>query len=204
MWFSTRFRNLGSNWPAKKSASAGLLMGLLFCWGLTLSGTVLANQSTTSQSADWLAIRYETLKPVGRGELRFLGLKIYEARLYAEQPTAGKRATELYRQPFALRLTYARGLKGRDIASRSAKEMARLRGSELPRDWSAALEALFPNVSAGDEITGVYLPQQGARFYLNGRPIGSIQNPDLAQTFFDIWLSDRTPEPTLRAALLGL
>jgi hypothetical protein len=204
MWFSTRFKNLGSDWPAKTLASAGLLTGLLFWWGLSMSGTVFANQSTTSQSADWLALRYETLKPVGQGELRFLGLKIYEARLYAEQPTAGKRATELYRQPFALRLTYARGLKGRDIASRSAKEMVRLRGSELPRDWSAALEALFPNVSAGDEITGVYLPQQGARFYLNGGPIGSMQNPDLAQTFFDIWLSDRTPEPTLRAALLGL
>ncbi len=202
MWFSTRFKNRSSDRPSKGLAMARGLTGVLL-W-LTLSGPVLANQSPSTHPADWLTLRYQTLKPVGHGELRFLGLKIYEARLYAEHPANGRRAAELYRQPFALRLTYARGLKGRDIAARSEKEMVRIRGSQLPPEWSAALGALFPDVSSGDEITGVYIPDQGARFYLNAKPIGSLQNPGLAQTFFDIWLSDRTPEPTLRAALLGL
>lgn len=199
MWFSTRFKNRSNPW------ALGLLAATVF-W-CVLSGPSMANQTNQSSgpdSTDWLLSRYQTLKPIGQGELRFLGLKVYDARFYAERPADARPQDALYRQPFALRLTYARSLKGLDIAKRSEKEMARLIGRDLPEGWRGALQRLFPDVDAGDEITGIYLPQQGARFYLNGRQIGRLENHELARHFFDIWLSERTREPTLRAALLGL
>ncbi|MFZ9071267.1 MAG: chalcone isomerase family protein [Burkholderiaceae bacterium] len=199
MWFSTRFKNRTNLW------ALGLLAAIV-SWSV-LTGPALANQASQANgpdASDWFSSRYQTLKPLGQGELRFLGLKIYNARLYAEQPSASQPAEALYGQPFALRLTYARSLKGLDIAKRSEEEMARLMGRDLPQAWTDALQRLFPDVQAGDEITGIHLPQKGARFYLNGRLIGALENLELAQSFFDIWLSERTREPSLRAALLGL
>lgn len=199
MWFSTHFKNRTNPW------TLGLLAAIVI--SCVLSGPSMANQASQHNgrdAADWLSSRYQSLKPLGQGELRFLGLKIYNARLYAEQPAALQPSQALYGQPFALRLTYARSLKGLDIAKRSEKEMTRLMGRDLPQPWADALQRLFPDIQAGDEITGIYLPQKGARFYLNGRLIGTLENPDLAQSFFDIWLSERTREPALRAALLGL
>jgi hypothetical protein len=199
MWFSTHFKNRTNRW------ALGLLAAIVM--SCALSGPSMANQASHnngSVSADWLSSRYQTLKLLGQGELRFLGLKIYNARLYAEHPAALQLSKALYGQPFALRLTYARSIKGLDIAKRSEQEMARLMGRELPQPWADALQRLFPDVQAGDEITGIHLPQKGARFYLNGRLIGTLENLELAQSFFDIWLSERTREPALRAALLGL
>lgn len=199
MWFSTHFKNRTSPW------ALGLLAAILI-WAV-LSGPSVANQASQTNgpdSTDWLSSRYQTLKPLGQGELRFLGLKIYNARLYAERPAASQSSKALYGQPFALRLTYARALKGLDIAKRSEKEMARIMGRDLPQTWANDLQRLFPDVQSGDEITGIHLPQKGARFYLNGRLIGTLENLELAQSFFDIWLSERTREPNLRASLLGL
>jgi hypothetical protein len=199
MWFSTHFKSRTNLWML------GLLAAVVMSY--VLSGPSMANQASQTngpEAADWLSSRYQSLKPLGQGELRFLGLKIYNARLYAEQPAALQPANALYGQPFALRLTYARSLKGLDIAKRSEKEMARLMGRDLPKPWADALQRLFPDVQTGDEITGIHHPQKGARFYLNGRLIGTLENLELAQRFFDIWLSERTREPALRAALLGL
>lgn len=199
MWFSTHFKNRTNPWALELLAAIVMSCVLL--------GPSMANQASRANgpdAADWLSSRYQGLKPLGQGELRFLGLKIYNARLYAEQPAALQSSKALYGQPFALRLTYARSLKGLDIAKRSEKEMTRLMGRDLPQPWADALQRLFPDVQAGDEITGIHLPQKGARFYLNGRLIGTLENPELAQSFFDIWLSERTREPALRAALLGL
>ena len=62
---------------------------------------------------------------------------------------------------------------------------------------------LFPDVRAGDRITGVHRPGTGARFFVNGRLQGELPDADFARLFFGIWLSPRTSEPALREALLG-
>ena len=65
------------------------------------------------------------------------------------------------------------------------------------------MKQLFPDVQAGDRITGVHRPGVGARFHVNGRLAGEVRDADFARLFFAIWLSPRTSEPQLRAALLG-
>jgi hypothetical protein len=91
------------------------------------------------------------------------------------------------------------------IAERSITEMRRV-GSfddEQAQRWLAALKQIFPDVNAGDRITGVHRPGEGARFHVNGRLAGEVRDPLFARLFFGIWLSSRTSEPQLRAALLG-
>jgi Chalcone isomerase-like len=138
---------------------------------------------------------------VGQGRLRYLGLHIYDAALWSA--AAGE--PSLDSDTLALELRYARGLNGSAIAERSLKEMQRVDAinAEDSQRWLQEMTALFPNVAAGDRITGLHRPQQGARFYLNGRVLGDVRDVAFSKHFFGIWLSPRTSQPALRSALLG-
>jgi Chalcone isomerase-like len=138
----------------------------------------------------------------GQGRLRFLGLHVYDIRLWTLAPLRGDDALGT---GAALEIEYARRLNGLAIAERSLAEMRRV-GEVTAVDserWLVAMKRLFPDVQAGDRITGVHRPGEGARFHFNGRLAGEVRDADFARLFFAIWLSPRTSEPQLRAALLG-
>ncbi|MGV8933377.1 MAG: chalcone isomerase family protein [Gallionellaceae bacterium] len=139
----------------------------------------------------------------GQGSFRWFGLKIYDAQLWVgdkgyqpEAPTAEK---------FVLDLKYARELYGERIAQASMEEISQL-GIGTPQQqeiWLNKMKALFPDVQEGSHISGVYLPGQGARFYLNGKVLGDIADPEFARAFFAIWLDPRTSAGKLRSQLLA-
>jgi hypothetical protein len=140
----------------------------------------------------------------GRARMRFLGMAIYEARLWtgaAAVPPAG----DWSGVAFAIELNYARTLWGSMIAERSLTEMRRQGeiAPEVAERWLATMKTLFPDVKEGDRLTGVNTPGQGARFFLNGSPRGTPQDEAFSRVFFGIWLSPKTSEPALRSALLG-
>lgn len=139
----------------------------------------------------------------GAGNFRYFGMNIYDAQLWVG--ANGYRSTAPRAEKFALDLRYARALVGRKIAAASADEMAKLGlGSEQQRRaWQARMERLFPDVQEGTHITGVYLPKQGARFYLNGKLLGEIPDPEFGYAFFAIWLDPKTSDSSLRNALLA-
>jgi hypothetical protein len=139
------------------------------------------------------------LKLRGGGEQIFLGLSVYDG--YYWGPGGGWSPD----QPFALELVYHRRLYGAMIAERSVEEMARL-GYGTPRQrerWGEQMRRIFPDVDEGDCLIGVNLPHEGARFFRNGAPIGSVDDRNFARAFFAIWLDPRTSEPALRKRLLG-
>ena len=70
--------------------------------------------------------------------------------------------------------------------------------------WLAAMGQLFPDVRAGDRLTGVMRSDGVARFHFNGQLRGEIADADFSHLFFGIWLSPRTSEPRLRKQLLGI
>ena len=138
----------------------------------------------------------------GQGRLRFFGLHVYDAKLWASQAitTANYTAT-----PLALELTYGRSLYGRLIAERSLKEMQGITAvsDAQASAWLDAMTELFPDVKEGDQLTGVYQPGQRAIFWLNGKRLGEVADPTFAQAFFGIWLDEKSSEPSLRDQLLG-
>lgn len=137
----------------------------------------------------------------GTGSLRWLGLPVYDARLWSPEPLAGDGAS----QPLAIEVRYHRGLSGQRIAQRSIDEMKRLAPltETQAQRWLQALQGLIPDVRAGDRITAVQHPGQAARFFVNGRPVGEVTDPEFVRLFFGIWLSARTSEPALRAQMIG-
>jgi hypothetical protein len=138
----------------------------------------------------------------GTTRLKFLGLSIYDARLWV---APGFQATNFAQYGFALELTYLRSLKGNLIAERSLKEMRR--AGNVPavteQRWLTAMQDAFPDVKEGDRITGIHLPKLGARFYFNGQLGATVNDVEFSQQFFGIWLSPTTSEPRLRTELLA-
>jgi hypothetical protein len=143
----------------------------------------------------------------GQGRFRYFGLTIYTARLWAAAEPVGR---DFAQQRFALELIYARALDGSAIAERSLAEMRRTGPIDSTRAarWLAAMQAAFPDVAAGDRLTGVFDPaasdgNAAVRFFLNGRATGAVTDAEFAARFAAIWLGPTTSAPDLRLALLG-
>jgi len=171
--------------------------------GLAALGSAWAPAGWAQPEAPaWLRASVPGATLVGQGRLTFFGLKVYDARLWA---APGFDAVRFEQQPFALALSYLRGLKGALIAERSLKEMRPLPGFDASREtaWASRMTELFPDVGDGDTLVGLHLPGVGARFVLNGQVRGQVDDPLFARLFFGIWLSPQTSEPALRQALLG-
>ena len=139
------------------------------------------------------------LKRIGAGTLRWFGVRIYDASLWAY------RSPPHFDRPFALSLRYARSLKGKAIAQRSVEEIEGLSlgTPQARRAWGLAMAGLFPDVEEGSTLTGLHVPGRGATFFHDGRPLGAIADPEFSRAFFSIWLDPATSAPDLRIALLG-
>lgn len=138
----------------------------------------------------------------GQGQMRFLGLRIYDARLWAGPQFE---AAQFSIHPLALELSYRRAFTSAAIAQRSIDEIAR-QGDLAPAQaeiWLQALRAVLPDVQPGDRLTGLYQPGQGLRLWRGNQLLGGINDAELARRFFGIWLSPHTSEPGLRSALLA-
>ncbi|MDX2217962.1 MAG: chalcone isomerase family protein [Burkholderiales bacterium] len=136
---------------------------------------------------------------VGDTNFRFIGMKVYDIRLWAPE---GRYAPD---KPFALELVYDMNFKGTDIAKRSIDEK---RGQgygpeEKLNRWYAEMAKIFPDIKPGDTLIGIHVPGKEARFYTRSKFIAAVADPEFSRAFFDIWLSEKTSQPGLRKRLLG-
>lgn len=137
---------------------------------------------------------------VGRGVLSYAFWDVYEATLYAPESMWDPA------KPFALSIKYYRVINGRDIADRSVQEMRKQGFTDevTLAAWNSQMKAIFPDVKHGTVLTAVHLPGKQTTFFKGADTIGAIKGDDFSRLFFGIWLSEKTSEPTLRRALLGL
>ncbi|WP_338849100.1 chalcone isomerase family protein [Massilia sp. W12] len=154
-------------------------------------------------SAPALAWRHELpqAKLLGSGEFRWFGLRIYEARLYAAHAPFDPARS------FALELTYQRNISKERFVQASLDEMRRIFGASLQAydmaRWQSWMEQAFADVSPGMQLTGVFVPGFGCRFYLQNALRAEIADPVFAQHFFAIWLHENSRDQALRRQLLG-
>ncbi|MCY1370249.1 Chalcone isomerase-like protein [compost metagenome] len=90
----------------------------------------------------------------------------------------------------------------------SVREIKRLAGTSVSAEqlasWQVQMQQSFVDVQAGTRLTGVYLPGQGARFFLGQQLLRDVKDLQFAKAFFAIWLDPRTGNPELRQQLLGV
>ncbi|WP_180700151.1 chalcone isomerase family protein [Pseudomonas crudilactis] len=139
---------------------------------------------------------------IGTGDYSVFGFDVYNARLWsAARPLVDG-------QPFALELIYRRSISRDDLVKASVDEIKRLADGRVSpaqlAGWQIQMQQSFVDVQAGTRITGVYLPGQGARFFVGQQLQHEIDDPLFARAFFAIWLDPRTRSPELREQLLGV
>ncbi len=108
-------------------------------------------------------------------------------------------------RPFALVLRYARHFDANTIVGYTEKQMKALGGGTAAQRarWRGEMKRVFHDVTAGDRLTGLFLPGRGTFFYYNDQQTGVIRDSAFAPAFFAIWLGRHTEAPDLRKALLG-
>lgn len=135
------------------------------------------------------------------GETRFTKLiwDVYDIGLFASHGTWNSD------EPYALSLYYLRDLEGNDIAKRSIKEIRGLGFTDEVKlaAWHEQMRAIFPDVTNGSELTGIYIPGEETRFYQGRALLGTVGDPEFGKQFFGIWLHEKTSQPELRRHLLG-
>jgi hypothetical protein len=138
----------------------------------------------------------------GQGTFRWFGIAVYDAQLWVG--ARGYLASAPEAAPFALDLQYARAIEGQKIAEASFEQLEKIKaGTSAQRAaWLLKMRAIFPDVKQGSRLTGVYLPGSGARFYLDGKMLGEVQDAAFARAFFAIWLDPASTVDSLRLALL--
>lgn len=156
-----------------------------------------------NQSLKWFQDQQLNYRLRGQANMRWFGLLLYEARLWAPDTFDSKTWAD---QRFALELIYARDFEGARIAQASLELMQALQGklAERDRQWLAWMQQSFPNIQAKDRLLGLYRGSQGGcRFIHNLQHRGDIGDLAFAKAFFGIWLDPRTTEPVLRRSLIG-
>lgn len=179
------------------------LLALLALPLLAGTGSVLASRGAGSREPPpELRSELPQARLHGSTRLRFLGLVVYDARLWSPERPSPLGWSE---QPLALEIEYARALSGGPIAERSLTEMRRQGpiADEVAQQWLATMRRAFPDVARGDRLTGVLLPGRGLRLFHNGSLRIEVADADFARRFFGIWLAPETSEPSLRADLFG-
>jgi len=125
---------------------------------------------------EWPAVHLQ-----GQGRLRFLGLQVYDIRLWTIEPALP--AQDWPGKALALEIEYARTFAARMIAERSLDEMRRSGpvAADVADRWLRTMSQVFPDVKLR----------------------GEVRDAEFTRRFFGIWLGESTSEPSLRDSLLG-
>jgi hypothetical protein len=88
-----------------------------------------------------------------------------------------------------------------DSSINEIKRISKPSSDEL-ENYRSILASLFPNINSGDQLIGIKTANSDGVFFYNMKLIGKINDEKLVDSFFDIWLSEKTSHPELREKLL--
>jgi hypothetical protein len=138
-------------------------------------------------------------RPLGRANYRWLGLPLYEATLYAPDPSAFD-----WQKPLALELVYARSLSGSVLLDSTLSELSRIEGDQPDHPtMRAKLSTCFRGVGKGDRYVAMSDDANGISFWLNGRRTCELSHPDAKRRILGIWLSEQSRAVRDARALRG-
>ncbi|HEX4909613.1 MAG TPA: chalcone isomerase family protein [Permianibacter sp.] len=142
------------------------------------------------------------LQQIGSGTLRWLGFHVYDASTWADVPALPRDGS--VPAPFALQIVYAREISAKDLvsATESAWDDLGLLDDKA-NSWLPQLQQLWPDVKPGDTLVLHIDDARQARFYYNGKLLGSVADQEFGPRFAAIWLHPDSSESTLRRQLLG-
>jgi hypothetical protein len=142
------------------------------------------------------------LRKVGGGELRWLGMSIYDASLWT---SSGRYRGFEPGETIALSLWYQRSFSRDELVRITDVAWRRLGstdGAQRER-WLAELRRSWDDVAPGRNVTTVVIPNGPTRFYDQKGRFAEVADPAFGPAFLSIWLDPRSVVGDLRIRLLG-
>lgn len=142
------------------------------------------------------------LRQVGAGNLRWLGMSIYQASLWT---TSGRYSGFGPGETVALSLDYRRAFSRDELIRITDIAWRRLGHVETAQRerWLAELRGTWSDVSPGETVTTVVIPNGPTHFYDQRGRFGEVEDPAFGPAFLAIWLDPRSVVGELRLRLLG-
>jgi hypothetical protein len=142
------------------------------------------------------------LRKVGGGELKWLGLRIYDASLWT---STGRYSGLGGRDTVALSLWYQRAFKRDELLGITETAWRKLGQPHAPQRelWLAELRRAWSDVAPGQNVTTVVVPGGPTRFYDQRGRFAQVDDPAFGPAFLAIWLDPRSVVRDLRRQLLG-
>ncbi len=141
----------------------------------------------------------------GTALLRYMFvIKAYVGAFYLKENVLSENALENVERRIVLH--YFHGISAEDFAEATTEMIEK----NIPPDRFSALQpkirelnALYRDVSPGDEYTATYIPAVGTELALNGRPLGVVPGAEYSAAFFSIWIGEDPIDNGFRDRLLG-
>jgi hypothetical protein len=171
------------------------------CLALLL-GSGMATPAGAASLPEPVMERGYPLRPVGSGDLRWLGMAIYEASLWT---TSGRYSGFGPGETVALSLDYRRAFSRDElvrITDIAWRRLGHIDAGQRER-WLAELRSTWSDVSPGENVTTVVIPNGPTHFYDQRGRFGQVDDPAFGPAFLAIWLDPRSVVGELRLRLLG-
>lgn len=160
---------------------------------VVLSGAVLAgwaasgHAETNATAAPEVRTLLGEPEALGQGQFRYLGLKVYDAQIFAPDG-AGFSNDGLY----ALEIEYARKIKRSVLLRASKKELVRIEGTRADHDEIIAkLSTCYRDIRPGDRIVAAPEGADSLGFWVNGVRTCTLTHAGIRDRYMAIWLSDK-------------
>lgn len=160
---------------------ASLIVAMLF-------GPILARASVIETALSEAELR-------GKAIFRFVGLPIYEARLFT---TNG--APVDWSSDFGIELEYMRNVSKKDLVGSTMDEFAR---NGTPPPVQDQLARCFDDVRKGDRYLAITQGQDQVGFWRNGIPVCTLNHPQISQRFMSIFVGENTRSASFTRRLKG-
>jgi hypothetical protein len=138
------------------------------------------------------------LKLVGQAGLRVFFMNIYEAELLND---TGE--WQSMQGPHLLRLTYQRDISRDQLIKETRKRLGDDVPSGLKAGWLKTLQAMWPDVQKGEQLSFLMDRYGIGHFYHRGQYLGSVDDHEFSHAFLNIWLGDDSGYPKLTRRLRG-
>jgi hypothetical protein len=140
------------------------------------------------------------LKPVGSVAYKKAFFHLYDISLCSDTGAFD------WNSPFAITLDYKRNFSSELIVKATMVEMSRLSGRDKEEfePLRPTVDKCFPDVKKGDQIIGVSLGADAAKFYYNGKLSCEVDWVGFNEDFFGMWLADESRAPRKSKVLRGL
>ena len=139
------------------------------------------------------------LNKFGEGEMKVLFWHLYKAELFGESESYTVTDENL-----SLKITYKRDISKSDLIDATLEqwEHVGINHKHIP-NWLDKLDKIWPDIKENDVLIIAKNDDKTATFFDEANTLGTIDDPDFADAFLAIWLSEKTSRPKLRKKLIG-